>query len=240
MKRFVFFVIIAALIFVSISASAFAQIEFIDPSEGSEASGEVEMPTDDGDGQTVSPDFRKLVDDLAADGKISNADGEFYFLDDFVDEWAQIGWYQWIPRTGPEMNDFVLRSKIKFESASQTPNWGSSGCGWFFRGGEVDTHLNAYYTLEGNVRLRGFNNDYELSYGRVSYGRSAVTGEIDMVIYAEGPKVGILIDGVPIIERSDVLVDDHPSQLFSVTFSGTNQNFGIRCSYSDVEFMILK
>lgn len=137
------------------------------------------------------------------------------------------------------MNNFVLRSKIKFESASQTPNWSESGCGWFFRGEDVVTNLTAFYSLEGNLRLFGFNNNYSLSYGRVNHTRPAVSGEIEMVIYAEDEKVGILIDGAPLIERSDILVDDNPSQLFSVTFSGTNKDFGIRCEYSEVEFMIL-
>ena len=240
MKRFFFIAAaIAALFIVALAGTAFAQIEFIDPPAESEASAETIDPSDDAWGPTVSPAFRKTVDDLAADGKISGADGDFYYLDDFTNEWAQIEWYQWIPRSGPTMNNFVLRSKIKFESASRTPNWSESGCGWFFRGEEVDTNLTAFYSLEGNLRLFGFNNKTPLSYGRVNHSRAAVSGEIEMVIYAEDQKVGILIDGVPLIERTDVLVDDNPSQLFSVTFSGTNKDFGIRCDYSEIEFMIL-
>ena len=240
MKRFFLIAAaIATLFIVSLAGSAFAQIEFINPPAGSEASDEPIDPSDGASGPTVSPAFRKTVDALAADGKISGADGDFYYLDDFKDEWDELGWYQRISRSGPKMNNFVLRSKIKFESASQTPNWSESGCGWFFRGEEVDTNLTAFYSLEGNVRLLGFNNKVPLSYGRVNHSHAAVSGEIEMVIYAEDQKVGILIDGVPLIERTDVIVDDNPSQLFSVTFSGTNKDFGIRCDYSEIEFMIL-
>ena len=240
MKRFVFLAAAVTILVVSLAGSAFAQIEFIDPPAEDAAQSETTDSADAAaDGPSVSPAFRKVVDDLAAAGKISAADGVFYYLDDFKNEWAQIEWYQWIPRTGPSMNDFVLRSKIKFESASQTPNWADSGCGWFFRGDDAVTSLTAYYSLEGNVRLFGFNNKYPLSYGRVSNGSPAVSGEIEMVVYAEGSKVGILIDGVPLIERDDILVDDNPSQLYSVTFSGTNKDFGIRCEYSEVEFMVL-
>lgn len=240
MKRFFFIAAaIAALFIVALAGPAFAQIEFIDPPAESEASDETIDPSDDAWGPTVSPAFRKIVDALAADGKISGADGDFYYLDDFKDEWNELGWYQWILRSGPTMNNFVLRSKIKFESASRTPNWSESGCGWFFRGKEVDTNLTVFYSLEGNVRLFGFNNKTPLSYGRVNHSGPAVSGEIEMVIYADGQNVGILIDSVPLIERTDVLVDDNPSQLFSVTFSGTNKDFGIRCDYSEIEFMIL-
>ena len=119
-KGFVLLVFIAALSIVLI-APASAQIEFIEPT----ASAADETARD------VSPEFAGIVADLAASGKIPGTNGEYYYLDNFSDEWAQLQWYQWIRRSGITMTNFVLRSKIQYESASDTPNWGDSGCGWY-------------------------------------------------------------------------------------------------------------
>jgi len=227
-KGFVLLVFIAALSIVLI-APASAQIEFIEPT----ASAADETARD------VSPEFAGIVADLAASGKIPGTNGEYYYLDNFSDEWAQLQWYQWIRRSGITMTNFVLRSKIQYESASDTPNWGDSGCGWYFRGKDTNNHLTAYYAMDGNVRVIGYKEGRLLSYGQKSVGASAVRGDIDFVLYANGKNVGVLINGAPALERDDVVVDDIESALFSVTFSGTNKDFGIRCRYSEVEFMVL-
>lgn len=215
----------AAVFFAPVSA----QIEFIEPTAS----------VSEDTARDVSPEFAAAVADLAASGKIPSVNGEYYYLDNFSDEWAQLQWYQWIRRSGITMTNFVLRSKIQYESASDTPNWGDSGCGWYFRGKGTNNHLTAYYAMDGNVRIIGYKDGRLLSYGQESVGSSAVRGDIEFVLYANGKNVGVLINGAPALERSDVVVDDIESALFSVTFSGTNKDFGIRCRYSEVEFMVL-
>lgn len=247
MKRFFFLLSILMVLIFGLTMTAFAQIEFIDPAE-SEAAEEstadpVAEPASSSSSEAyadreVSPEFRAIVDQLADEGKISTTDGTYYYLYDFSNEWAQLYWYQWTQRSTVPVNNFVVRAKIRYESASQTPNWAESGCGWWFRGEGPETHLVAYYTLEGNGQITGARNNYYLSYGSKRVGSPAVSGEVEMVVYADGPKIGLLIDGITAIDRSDLVIDNLPVELHSVTLSGTNKDFGIRCEYSDIEFMV--
>lgn len=239
MKRFFFLLSILTVLTFGLTVSAFAQIEFIDETEAVPEDEIAVSGSDEPYGdREVSPEFAAIVKKLADDGKISTTNGEYYYLYDFSNEWAQLYWYQWTQRTVVPVNNFVVRAKIRYESASQTPNWAESGCGWWFRGESADTHLIAYYTLEGNGQISGARNNYYLSYGKRLVGSPAVKGEVEMVLYADGPKIGLLIDGVTAIDRSDLIIDNLPVELHSVTLSGTNKDFGIRCEYSDVEFMV--
>lgn len=239
MKRFLFLLSILMVLTFGLTVTAFAQIEFIESEKPGTDDEPVMADSNEPFGdRKVSPEFKAIVADLAGEGKISTADGDFYYLYDFSDEWPQLYWYQWTQRSSVVVNNFVVRAKIRYESASQTPNWADSGCGWWFRGEGPETHLIAYYTLEGNGQVSGALNKNYLSYGKKKVGSPAVKGEVEMVLYVDGPKIGLLINGIPAIDRSDLVIDNLPSMLHSVTLSGTNKDFGIRCEYSDIEFMV--
>lgn len=214
-----------------------AQITFTKPS-ASEPTPTAPIVPPSG-GLRTSQEFFDAVDYLYDQGAISTNDGNFYMIEDFSDEWAQLQWYQWIPRTEINVKKFVVRAKIKYESASQTPNWADSGCGFMFRVKDTGTHLVANYTLDGNVSMHGRKDNYYLSYGLKKVYSPATSGEIEFVLYADGKNAGIMIDDQLIINRADVLLEEIVAPLFSVTFSGTNRDYGIRCEYSDIELMTI-
>lgn len=194
----------------------------------------------DASSRDISDRFLEVIEELTSDGKISTDDGDYYYLDDFTEAWAQLQWYQWEEKSEAEMADFVLRSVIDYSSASSTPNWSDSGCGWLFRGTDSDYNLFAYYSLDGNVYLEGKYNNKWVTYGQKYIARPSTGGEVEMVIFAEGRRVGVMINGVQAVQTFDSAIYGRQAPLHSVVFSGTNKDYGTRCKYSEIEFMVIR
>lgn len=185
----------------------------------------------------ISQEFVDTIDRLVEDQYIPSDDGEFYYMDDFSEEWAQMYWYQWYYVTSLDISNFVVRTNITWESASNTPQWSDSGCGFVFREIDADNHMKANLALDGSVYINGYRNGKFLSYGKKSYASHSTRGEAEFVLVVNGTTVNIFIDGNLVQTAKDILMDN-PGKLAYVVVSGTNKDFGTRCDFNDMEFFV--
>ena len=190
--------------------------------------------------RAISDEFVDIVDYLYEDkGLISTNVGDYYYVDDFTDEWAQMYWYQWNYLTGMEIADFVIRAKITWKSASDTPQWSDSGCGFVFREQDADNHMKANFALDGNVYITGMRNSNWLSYGKKSFDRHSTSGTAYFTLAASGGDVTVMIDDSIVHEARNVVMTN-PGSLAFVVVSGTNKGYGTRCTFEEVELFVIE
>lgn len=175
--------------------------------------------------------FDSMLEKLNKDGVVSSTDGDSTYWGDYTDEWAQIGWYQWI--TFEHTNRFVFSANVSWDSASQTPNNFESGCGLMFNIGNGNSnHLLASIRMDGMIYFTGIRNSNYLSYGTYRYGKSSIKGSADYVVVVDNDKATVYIDGERVVRKADLPVMGDGVGLS--TLSGTNKDFGTRCTWKDI------
>ncbi len=189
------------------------------------------------DTRNISDTFIGIIDDLYKEGMIPTDKGDFYYIDDFEAEWAQMYWYQWHYVADMEIKNFVIRAKLSWESASPTPEWADSGCGCVFREQNPENHLKANVALDGAVYVNGYLNDKWLSYGKKSFSRHSTKGSAYLTIIADEKKVSVMVDDEMMATYDNVLITD-PGFLAYVVVSGTNKDYGTRCNFEEGEIYI--
>ncbi len=185
-----------------------------------------------GQDEEVEDAFYAFLNELEEDGLISS-DGHTTYYGDYEDEWAQIDYYQWI--TFQHTNRFVFWANIAWDSGSATPNNFDSGCGVIFHSGSGNSnHLLASIRMDGNIYFNGIRNYNYLSYGKYGYGRPSTKGDADFAIVVNEDKAAIYINGARVVRKAELPIMGDGVGL--ATLSGTNRDFGTRCTYKDIFF----
>lgn len=177
---------------------------------------------------------QELLQSYVKAGYIPSASGSFEDVPEFQDEWAQIGWYQWYPlhNDSHPYADLVFQGHFSWQTAIQTSDL--SGCGVVFG---VQPNQDHYAVFLDKSRIaflmsRG-GQVYEVGKTRGS-GRPKLSqpGEADIALIVAGAKAVVIVDDAA---TEYTLSADQPSSgEFAVSIlSGTNKDFGTRCSISD-------
>ena len=178
-------------------------------------------------------DFDAFLAMLKKEGVIDNTEGETTYYGDYEDEWAQINWYQWI--TFEHASRFVLAANMSWSSASQTPNNFNSGCGVTFNSGTTAAdYLLASVRMDGMIYFDGAKNSRNLSYGSYRYGPASTKGTTDFVLVVDNDKATVYMDGKRVVRKAGLQVMGDGVGL--CTLSGTNKDYGTRCTYKDIFF----
>ena len=184
-----------------------------------------------------------IVQMAHATGQINSTSGDFSTLDDFIKEFAQIGYYDWFD-TEEVVTDFIVTAHIKWQSAIANPDL--SGCGFVFRLEEDYDHYLIYLDRD-RIRVAVSNASggwtagigTSAGNGRVNFGNPA---ETDFAMVANGGKVYIYLDGEYRAEFT-VFSDrfTYPTgHLAYAIKSGTNKDYGIRCEMTNVGLWRIK
>jgi hypothetical protein len=184
-------------------------------------------------------DMATLVKGLADKGYIASTDGKFYPLEDFSNEWAQLGWYQWaLTKYSP--TDFILRADLAWESASKNPN--PSGCGIVFHVQPNNDHFIAFVSTDGYVYFAAsIGNDFNILGGDGKrYGPEAYKGQATLVLIVTGVQFRTLINGKSIGVFSGYSGSLLDGNLGYTIVSGTNAGFGTRCNITNVALWQIK
>ncbi len=184
---------------------------------------------------SADEDFHALIDDLKQTGTIPNNNGTYYFHEDYTQEWARINWVQWQPFATAK--NFVISADISWDSASRTPNYSESGCGFIMRELDNSNYLHAEVRLDGRFYLGGLRRGSRLSYGSYNYGTRSYKGEAQLVLIANENKFNAYVDGAHMGKQQDIAISDNGSLAFTV-WSGTNKDYGIRCTFRNVFYYI--
>ena len=177
--------------------------------------------------------FYDLLDELEDDGLIGSTDGDATYYGDYEDAWAQIDYYQWI--TFQNADRFVFSADVSWASASTTPNNYAAGCGLVFNEGDgTVNHLLASVRMDGNIYFSGIRNYNYLSYGAYKYGSASTKGSAKFTVVVDNDRATIFLDGRRIVRKADLPVMGDGVGL--ATLSGTNKDYGTRCTWKDIFF----
>jgi hypothetical protein len=188
-----------------------------------------------GDVQATSAanDMQAFVEKVAADGMLQNTNGTYTRIEDFSENWAQIGWYQWWETT-LSPTDFVIRAHTEWESASKTANWFDSGCGFVFREADENNHYMIFLALDGNVYFKGYIDGIYRELGKGYAGNiDHLKGGADVALVVEGSHIVYYVNGDKILERTNGELTS--GNLALTLVSGTNKDFGTRCDMTNIE-----
>lgn len=194
-----------------------------------------QIANDSSNSVTVDDSFRKLITSLENDGVIPSTNGSYIHFEDYTYAWAQIDWYSWNSMT--DAKNFVLDTTVSWESAAERPNTFDAGCGLVFRENGASDMLSASLRMDGNVYLTGYYNNRYLSYGIRSYGPAQIEATHEMTVVANDGMVYVFVDGKQIAKQYDVAIQRSGNMGFA-THSGTNKDFGTRCTFEDVNVYV--
>jgi len=179
-----------------------------------------------------------FVLDLYGQGYVTRSEGEYFSLPPFDETWAQIDWYQWT-YTDYSPTDFIIRGHASWDSASDTANWFSSGCGFVFREKDEDNHYFAFLGLDGSAYMWRFVHGVFARLGSSYYGGLEVpAGEADIVLSVDGADFTFFVNGVAVHSRHDGALAS--GNLALTLSSGTNKGYGTRCRMTELELWVLE
>ena len=165
------------------------------------------------------------------EGIIPSTSGNYIELDDFREEFAQIGWLQyWY--FDFELEHFVFNSDVKWSTAMETSD--TSGCGIVFGVQEGGTYNDYYGVVLDKSRIY-----FTITKSKYYYelGKTMGTGRLDFGNPAEAEFTLLVFDN-----RAFVYVDDEFIGEYTLSkdrdvrgkfgfgiISGTNRDYGTRC-----------
>jgi hypothetical protein len=183
-------------------------------------------------------DFNAILEEYVNNGYIGTTDGKITDLDDFEENWAQLGWYQWWPQDDV-MADFVFKGHISWSSGINTPE--VSGCGIIFGLQENDDHYAVFIDKGRILFLMGrgsnvYNVGKTSGSGRLNYGNPA---EADLIVAIKEQIAYISVDGD--VTKYTLSADQTSRGTFALSIlSGTNKDYGTHCEMTDMMLWVAK
>lgn len=165
------------------------------------------------------------------EGLISSSDGGYIELDDFREEFAQIGWLRyWY--FDDEFDQFVFNADIKWSTAMETSD--TSGCGIVFGVQEGGTYNDYYGVVLDKSRIY-----FTITKSKYYYelGKTRGTGRLDFGNPAEAEFTLLVSDDRAFVYVNDEFIGEYTLSKDRDTsgkfgygiISGTNRDYGTRC-----------
>ena len=183
--------------------------------------------------------FQNIIEDLNEAGVVTSTEGDYYHLEDFEGNMAQID-QPFVYFMGLEAVNFAIAADIDWESASMNANWPTSGCGFVY--GYKDSY-NADLTflgLDGYTHSLQFRQNKPLTqFAFKKWGdpeRPKGNAKVMLVVFDK--RVSVYVN--------DALANEFYNGLYTGgqigynVFSGTNTSFGTLCKMNNVNLFIFK
>ncbi len=172
-------------------------------------------------------------------GYLTTTDGRFVVLDDFNYDWAQLGWYNWLPLKD-SVSDFFLSGHFKWDSAFK--NSDISGCGFIFGLQPNDDH---YAVFLDRAKIFFLITDHALGYskpmsptrgtGRVKFDYPA---EADFTLIVKDAYAYVLVNGEVVSEYTLAQSRSLQGDLGLTVLSGTNRDYGTHCEMTNLHLWV--
>lgn len=187
--------------------------------------------------QSAENDFRSLIAEMKSKGIIPDSNGEFRYHADYKSEWAQINWYQW--ESFDQAKNLVISADISWNSASSTPNFADSGCGFVLRSTDTNNNMYAAMNMDGNVYFGGIKKGTWLGENAYAYGTHSTKGSAQLTIVLNGGTMMAYVDGALVGQQKNLAINDYGNLAFSL-WSGTNKDYGTRCTFENVYYYVFE
>lgn len=168
------------------------------------------------------------------DGFLPEGTGKFVALPDYEDNWAQVLYYTWT-RTDYSPVNFVVEADIAWDSASSISNWGLSGCGFAFRVNQADNeHYMVFLSLDGYVRSNAYYKGYFVNMGDGYFGKVDIPkGKAHVALAVNGSNYAVYVNDKLVKKYTGFKNQLMTGDLAYSLVSGTNKDFGTRCSWTN-------
>jgi hypothetical protein len=168
-------------------------------------------------------------------GYLTTSKGTMKKIDDFYYEWAQLGWYNWLPLE-TEATDFYISAHFAWDSAYK--NADLSGCGFAFAIQEDREHYAVFLDRTKVVFLDADNRYNGSRFVGTTRGIDKVTftmpGEADFGLIVKNAYAYVLVNGELLgeytLSQSRLLTGD----VGLTILSGTNKDYGTKCEMTNV------
>jgi hypothetical protein len=189
----------------------------------------------------VPADFQQLVERYYNKGYLSSTKGEYHPLDDFSKDWAQINNYD-LYETGYYPENFMVTAHFEWQSAIRYPD--PSGCGFGFHRQGDDHYL---FFVDRETVWLGTWDDSSSRFTRIgpTSGDNWVglgnPGKGDMALIVNQKKAYVVVNND--FKGSYTLDTDWligSGELDYTVVSGTNKDYGTRCTMTKVHLWIFE
>jgi hypothetical protein len=181
-------------------------------------------------------DFNTEIQSYFDRGFVASTEAAIEEVDDFSYDWAQLGWYRWLPLNN-KVADFAMSAHFRWMSAYKSAD--ESGCGFAFAIQPDDSHYVVFLDRGKIIFLDADSSygSYALPVGKtrgsgvVKFGNPA---EADFTLIVKGNSAYVLVDdeliGEYSLAKSRILTGD----VGLTVLSGTNKDYGTRCEMTDI------
>ena len=174
----------------------------------------------------------KMMEGYFNDGYISWQNGQYYHLNDFSQDWAQIGWYRWW-ETGFFPRDFVFKADFAWETGSKTPDL-NSGCGFVFHAEDNDNHYMVYLGMDGYVHAMRYLGGRFARLGDGYFGKLTNPGQATFTLISSGNNFHTFVNDEFVKSFTGSQGKLSSGTLAYTVYSGTNKDFGTRCKMTNI------
>lgn len=179
-----------------------------------------------------------VIQQLFDDGKVGSTKGSAFALSDFEDSQALLNNYFW-SKTGYSAENFVIAADVDWATASKTSNWPWTGCGFVAGLQESKEHLFAFLGLDGFVRIARQTANGPKYFTDRRYGKLDIPeGSAHLMLVAYNQKIAFYVNDKLINEANDTRYKEGP--IYYAVFSGTNKDYGTRCTFKNVNLFIFE
>ena len=207
-----------------------APVETLTPTSAPASTGTPELAiTATSMSSAMKADMQKLADEKL----VSSPYGKYYRVQDFIGEYAKLAYYRWWSLDRRPTN-FAIRANIAWDSAMPNANPAKAGCGFVFHEAGADNLHFSLLTMDGYVR------NYRVEKKVINDLKANYAGKFK--IPADSAKILLVVDyqWITIFVNDKQIVrfqDDHlkGGGLGFGVASGSNNDFGTRCEFTNVE-----
>lgn len=187
--------------------------------------------------EDVPTDIARILKVLNLKDRIKSVGGSYFTIEDGTFELASIGAQNFID-LDVTATDFIMQTDVSWKSAYDKPNLEDAGCGFFFRSQGSGTYLRAYLSMNGAIYLDAYRNDARIPIISYKYGDISVDGSGTLAVAADTEKISILYNG-NLLGTYTSATWMGTGSLGYVVKSGTNLDYGTRCTFSNSQIYIL-
>jgi len=180
-----------------------------------------------------------IVQEYFEKGYLATTDGRFRELEDFSYDWAQLGYYNWLPLRD-SASDFFLSAHFKWDSAFK--NSDISGCGFIFGLQPNDDH---YAVFLDRQKVLFLITDHTVGFSRpVSPTRGTgivkfdYPAEADFTLIVKGAYAYVLVNGEVSAEYTLAQSRSSKGGIGLTVLSGTNKDYGTRCEMTNMHLWL--
>ena len=183
--------------------------------------------------------FMDVLQDLKEGGAILTTDGEYHRLTDFERAMANLGSIYY-DDTDFSPKSFVISADVEWSSASETSNWPEAGCGFVFGGQDSENFSMGSLCLDGYAYIDVLRDGEwdTLTQRKVEGGVEIPNGGAWLTMVVTGSTVYFYVDGNQTASAN--ITSAKPGFLSLAVLSGTNKDYGTRCTMKNIDLMIFE